>query len=49
MGHGELEIGNWLMSQVNCKVRRSSMVDFCLGWLVATHPTTVHCQQSTAN
>ncbi|MEG3878583.1 hypothetical protein QT971_12695 [Microcoleus sp. herbarium19] len=28
------------MSQVNCRVRRSSMVDFCLGFKVATHPTT---------
>ncbi|NJK70356.1 MAG: hypothetical protein HC789_13775 [Microcoleus sp. CSU_2_2] len=30
-------------------MRRSSMVDFCLGWLVATHPTTVNCQLSTAD
>ncbi|NJK76073.1 MAG: hypothetical protein HC942_21340, partial [Microcoleus sp. SU_5_6] len=49
---GDWEIGriaNCQLSQVNCKVRRPEMVDLCLRWLVATHPTTIDYQLSTIN
>ena len=45
-GQLTIDSGQYECFAVNGKVRRFEIVNFCLGWLMATHPTTINCQLS---